>query len=99
MFFRPPNSDLAYISSIEDSIDLVIHTGISDIIITLDFNYSMIDVQLSNTIRGPCEPFSLTDAKQKPIHFTERSSTFLATILTSKENHLILNGVGHPFLS
>ena len=38
LFYRPPNSDSTYLSNIEDSVCLAIDTGISDIIVTGDFN-------------------------------------------------------------
>ena len=48
LFYRPPNSDAAYFSSIEDSVGLAIDTGISDIIITGDFN---LNVNNNNTLK------------------------------------------------
>ena len=44
LFYRPPVSDSCYLSTIEDSIHLAVDTGISDIIITGDFNYNMLKV-------------------------------------------------------
>ena len=38
VFYRPPNSDSDYYSLIEDSIGFAVDSGISDIIITGDFN-------------------------------------------------------------
>ena len=38
LFYRPPNSDAAYLSSIEDSISLALDTQITNIIVTGDFN-------------------------------------------------------------
>ena len=47
LFYRPPNSDAAYLSSIEDSVGLATDTGISDII-TGDFN---LNVNNHNTLK------------------------------------------------
>ena len=44
LFYKPPNSDLAYYSLIEDSLHLAV---INDIIITGDFNFSMLHPQSS----------------------------------------------------
>ena len=44
LFYKPPNSDLAYYSLIEDSLHLAV---INDIIITGDFNVSMLHPQSS----------------------------------------------------
>ena len=41
LFHKPPNSDSAYLSNTEDSIGLATDTGISDIIITGDFNLNI----------------------------------------------------------
>ena len=47
LFYRPPNSNAAYFSSVEDSIHLAIDTGFQDILITGDFNFNMLNVQSS----------------------------------------------------
>ena len=47
LFYRPPNSDLAYYSLIEDSLHLAVDSGINDIIITGDFNFNMLHPQSS----------------------------------------------------
>ena len=41
LFYRPPNSDSTYFTSIEDSIHLAVDTGIQDIVVTGDFNFNM----------------------------------------------------------
>ena len=45
LFYRPPRAE--HFSSIEDSIHLAMDNGIQDIIITGDFNYDMLNPQLS----------------------------------------------------
>ena len=42
LFYRPPNSDTAYFSSIEDSIELALDTQINNIIVTGDFNHDIL---------------------------------------------------------
>lgn len=99
LFYRPPNSDSTYFTSIEDSVHLAVDTGIQDIVVTGDFNFNMLSAQLSAKIKNLCEEFSLTQTINQPTHFTEHSSSLLDIILTSNDNHLIFSGVGDPFLS
>ena len=98
LFYRPPNSDSIYYSGIEDSIHLAIDTGISDIIITGDFNFNMLNEQTSRKINTFCEQLSLFQCKNEPTNFTENSSTLLDILLVANKDHLILCGVGDPFL-
>ena len=42
LFYRPPNSDMAYFSRIEDSISLALDTQVRNIIVTGDFNFNML---------------------------------------------------------
>ena len=99
LFYRPPSSNAAYLSSIEDSVHLAIDTGIQEIIVTGDFNCNMLNTQLSVKIRDLCEQFSLEQVINEPTHYTEHSSSLLDVILTSNKDHLILSGVGDPFLT
>ena len=55
LFYRHPNSDSIHYSGIEDSIHLAIDSGISDISITGDFNFNMLNVQTSRKIITFCE--------------------------------------------
>ena len=41
LFYRPPNPHADYLSSIEDSLGLAINTGITEIVVTGDFNINM----------------------------------------------------------
>ena len=54
--------------------------------------------QLSANIKNLCEEFSLTQNINQPTHYTEQSS-ISDIILTTNDNHLILSGVGNPFLT
>ena len=98
LFYRPPNSDLNYNSTMEDSIHLAVDTGINDIIITGDFNLNMFNSQSARKINGLYYQFSLTQVVNEPSHFTEHSSSLTDLMLVSNPNHVILNGVGDPFL-
>ena len=76
LFYRPPSSNTAYLSSIEDSVHLAIDTGIQEIIVTGDFNCNMLNAQLSVKIRDLCEQFSLEQVKNEPTHYTEHSFSY-----------------------
>ena len=59
----------------------------------------MLNTQISVKIRDLCEQFSLEQVINEPTHYTEHSSSLLDVILTSNKDHLILSGVGDPFLT
>ena len=99
LFYRAPNSDANYLSSIEDSIALAVDTGIADIIITGDFNFNYLDLQSRRKIDSLCTQFSLFQTINQPTHFTEYSSSLIDIILVSNKDNLILSGVGDPFLN
>ena len=98
LFYRPPNSDAAYLSSIEDSISLALDTQINNIIVTGDFNLDMLSNNTSRKISELCEQFALYQTITEPTHFTENSSSLIDIILTSDKNNLIYSGVAEPFL-
>ena len=98
-YYRPPNSDNAVLTNIENSIDLAIDTEISDIIIIGDFNLDMNKPNTSNKINNICQQYNLHQLIREPTHFTERSSSIIDLILVSDPRNLLLSGVGDPFLN
>ena len=98
LFYRPPNSDLNYYSTMEESIHLAVDTCINDIIITGDFNISMYNSQSARKINDFYNQFSLTQVVNGPTQFTEHSSSLIDLMLVSNPTHVILKGVGDPFL-
>ena len=60
VFYRPPNSDSAYYSLIEDSIGLAIDSNISNIIITGDFNINQLNPTSNRKINSLCNHFVST---------------------------------------
>ena len=99
VFYRPPSSDATYFLNIEDSIALAVDTGISDIIVTGDFNLNMLNIRTSRKIESLCIQFSLYQSIDQPTHFTENSSSLIDIVLVSNKDHLLLSGVGDPFLN
>ena len=98
VFYRPPNSEAVIFSAIEDSINLAVDSGVNDIIITGDFNLNMQNVQSARKITFLCEQLSLVQSIDEPTHFTETSSSLIDLLLVNNNEHLILSGVGDPFL-
>ena len=99
VFYRPPNSDANYFSNIEDSLALAVDTGISDVIVTGDFNLNMLNVRTSRKIESLCIQFSFYQSIDKPTHFTENTSSLIDIVLVSNKDHLLFSGVGDPFLN
>ena len=96
-FYRPPNSEAVIFSAIEDSINLAVDSGVNDII-TADFNLYMQNVLSVRKITSFCEQLSLVQSIEEPTHFTETSSSLIDLLLVNNNEHLILSGVGDPFL-
>ena len=98
LFYRPPSSDMAYFSSIEDSILLALDTQINNIIVPGDLNLDMLSHQTARKVSELCEQFSLYQTITEPSHYTENSSSLIDIILTSDKSNLIYRGVAEPFL-
>ena len=99
LFYRPPNSNALFFSSIEDSIHLAVDTSVQYIIVTGDFNYNMLNSQTSSKIKSNCEQFSFTQTINAPTHFTDHSSSLIDIILTMNTNHLLYCKISDPFLN
>ena len=98
LFYRPPNSGANYFNNIEDSIALVVDTGIPDIIITGDFNFNFLHPLSRRKNDSLCTQFFLYQTITDPTHFTEHSSSLIDLIFTSNKDYLVLSDVGDPFL-
>ena len=60
--------------------------------------FNVLNSQTKKKIDSLCTQFSLHQLLTDPSHFTEHSSSLLDLILVSNKEHLILHGVGDPFL-
>ena len=98
LFYRPPNSDSLYYNSIEDSLHLATDTSISDIIITGDFHFNLLNEETARKITSLCAQFSLSQCINDYTHYTERSSTLIYILLVSNDKHLIASEVAEPVL-
>ena len=97
-FYRPTHSPSATLTSIETSIGLAFDTTINDILIVGDFNFDILKTNSSKKIQDICQHFNLQQLINTPTHFTEQSNSIIDLILTSNKNHILLSGVGDPFL-
>ena len=73
--------------------------GISEIIITGDFNLNLLNPQTARKINSICNQFSFYQSIIQPTHFTENSSSLIDILLVNNKNYLIVSGVGDPFLN
>ena len=96
--YRPPNSHADYLSSIEDSLGLAIDAGITDIVVTGDFNINMTNPNSARKIDNSCTQFSFHQTIDQPTHFTENSSSLIDILLVTNKDHLLSSGVSDPFL-
>ena len=99
LFYRPPNANAYYFSNIEDSIALAVDTNSKDIIVTGDFNFNVINQEASRKIYALCTQYNLFQYIERATYFTETSSSLIDIVLVSNKDHLILSGVGEPFLN
>ena len=77
LFYRPPNANAQYFLNIEDSVALAIDTGVSDVIVTVDFNFNFLNSQSRRKIDTLCTQFSLYQSISQPTHYTEYSSSLI----------------------
>ena len=98
LFYRPPNSDAAAFSQIEDSINLAVNSGISDIIITGDFNLNTQAYSSCKKVESLCQQNNIQQLISEPTHFTEQSSSIIDLMFVNNKETVVAAGVGEPFL-
>ena len=97
-FYRPPNSPPFSMLSIETSIGLAFDTTINDVIVLGDFNLDMQKLTSSRNIQTLYQMYTLSNIISEPTHFTELLSSLIDLFLVTHKNHILLSGVGEPFL-
>ena len=90
--------DVYYYSTVEDSFNLAIDTGLDDIIVTGDFNFNLLSIQVSRKITSLCTEFALYQTIDVPTHFTDTSKLLIGLLFVHNKSSLTLSGVGDPFL-
>ena len=97
-FYRPPNSLPAVLDSMENSIGLAFDSNAHEIIITGDFNLDMLETTTYRKVLDICQHYNLTQLISEPTHFTENSSSIIDLFFMSREDSVLLSGVGEPIL-
>ena len=98
VYYRPPNSDVVYTTLIEDSIDLAINTNITDVIITGDFNFNIMNESQFRIVQALCNQFNLFQCIDEPTHFNENSMSTIDLLFVTNKKSIITTGVGEPCL-
>ena len=98
LFYRSHNSDVSYLSAIEDSLSLSLDTQISNIIVTDEFKFTVLNQHTSNKIYEISTQFLQYQTITELTHFTEHSSP-IDGIFTSDISNIIYSGVAEPFSS
>ena len=93
-FFRPPKSTNAMLTSTEDSIGLALETIISNILMTVDFNFDILKDSSIGKVKDLCQQLNFDQIINGPAHFfTENSSSLIGLILTSNRNSILISSV------
>ena len=98
VFYRPPNSDSAYYTLIEDSIGLAMDLNISDVIITGDFNLNVMKQHEFRKIESLCNEYNMIQCIDEPTHFTENSISTTDLLFVTNKDSILTTGVGEPCL-
>ena len=99
LFYRPPDSNNDILEKIDQSIDQAIDAAVSDVIITGDFNFNLMDYASRNKLLSVTNQYLLHHIIDEPTHFTEKSSSLIDLIFTSNPETVILSGVGEAFFN
>ena len=83
LLYRPPRSDSAYLSSIENFIGLAIDTGIKDIVIIGDFNLYTARPDTVRKVDSIYTLFNLHQLTEEPGHFNDQSSSIIDLFFVS----------------
>ena len=70
----------------------------NDVIVVGDFNLDMQKLTSSRKIQTLCQMYNLSNIISEPTHFTESSTSLIDLFLVTSKNHILLSGVGEPFL-
>ena len=96
--YRPPNSGLNYWDLIENTLDNISNSPITDTIIVGDFNCDIKAANLSNKMHILCNSYNYHQLIDEPTNYTEHSSTIIDLLLVSKPENVIYSGVSSPFI-
>ena len=83
----------------ENSFGLTVDTGITEIIVHSDFNFSMLIPTGRRKRDYLCQTYSLHQLIAEPTNFTEHYCSLLDLIFVSNKDQVIHSGVEDPFIS
>ena len=82
------------LTSTEDSIGLALETIISNILMTVDFNFDILKDSSIGKVKDLCQQLNFDQIINGPAHFfTENSSSLIGLILTSNRNSILISSV------
>ena len=96
-FYKPPNSDNAYLNLIEERIDRAYNTNIVDMFALGDFNFDM-SQNSSNKMTELIQVYDLKQLIQEPTHYTENSSSVIDLILVRNISNVLTSCMTDCFL-
>lgn len=99
LFYRSSNSVAGFLAQIGDSFSLAVGTGISEVIVTVDFKLNADNQQNLRKIHLICTQFSLFQCTDRYTHCSEYSSSLNWLLIVTSKGHLIDSGVGDAFLN
>ena len=67
--YRPPNSNVSYLTDVEDSIALAVDTGISEMTITGDLDLNTLSSPTRQKLEALCTQFMPFQSLTQPIHY------------------------------
>ncbi|PJE78229.1 hypothetical protein CI610_02839 [invertebrate metagenome] len=97
-FYRPPNSPVITWTYISQSIEYAFNTGLSNIVITGDFNANLLVENQSSHLRDMLILFNLSQLVESATFYTEASSSLLDIVCASDINVINKCIVGESFL-
>ena len=96
--YRPPNSGLNYWDLIENTLDNISNSPITDTIIVGDFNCDFKETSKPNRMHTLCNSYNYHQLIDEPTNYTEHSSSIIDLLLVSKPENVIYSGVSSPFI-
>ena len=99
VFHRPPNSDSAHYSLIEDSIGLAMDSNISNIIITGDFNINQLNHTSNRKINSLCINSMCFNLLKSQHIIRKNSFSLIDLFFVTNTESVLTSGVGEPCLN
>ena len=96
--YRPPNSGLNYWDLIENTLDNISNSPITDTVIVGDFNCDFKATSSPNKMHTLCNSYNYHQLIDEPTNYTEHSSSKIDLLLVSKPENIIYSEASSPFI-